>query len=654
MNKNQRVMIIAGSAAGLVLVVLVVLWRVSASKAEDRAAELVSASADMIRCLAGDKVKLDRAHVSQSFERRMVSDLPDISSTGRCLLALEVVTEKWDAYNSVWFNSTGASGDDGTKYGDKFKKAYEDLKALPLKKSSDQVFLREEKYGGVLGAGSLAFDMFEAASNMYDHEGASEAELTAAAENRLRKAPTVPDRAPQGRVVVSLDGKVKPVDWKVVPSGKGLVLHAVNDKGEMVVAWSDDGGASWKSATGPAGFQGKKNLELRTIDAPGGERWYLIGYGEKDSAEAHLGKIVEGKALPAPEKVPGPPEEWKRAPGGEREAVVLANGVKAFPVWRIVEKTDDEKKAEKKEREEWEKNYADKEVQALLILAEQRRKKRAALGIDDDHKRLDGIAYATAGGKEVTTLELPGFGLGGLVPGEEPMALLGEGSFPAQKLATMTIPAPGQPLGMMATAASVKPVEPALRGSPWYRCVGSDGTYWGTTTTGNFLLGMRPGTLDVVQMTALADEGSHMGCGANAATVALPFKKDRIFSNLLTIRGGEIEGAKIATTAGSDREMYNDSASTSVTPGAVVVGWVARGYAIYTVNIKTDNDFMAPTFLAEAGADGSKISGVHFTGMGNRMVGFVSRETCANEGQCKTTFEILISEDNARTWTVPG
>ncbi|MDZ4064121.1 MAG: hypothetical protein U1E22_05570, partial [Coriobacteriia bacterium] len=72
MNKNQRWMIMAGAGAGLLLVVLVVVWRVSAGKAESRSAELVSATADMVRCMAGDDVKLDRASVHQGFERRMV------------------------------------------------------------------------------------------------------------------------------------------------------------------------------------------------------------------------------------------------------------------------------------------------------------------------------------------------------------------------------------------------------------------------------------------------------------------------------------------------------------------------------------------------------------------------------------------------------
>ena len=41
-------------------------------------------------------------------------------------------------------------------------------------------------------------------------------------------------------------------------------------------------------------------------------------------------------------------------------------------------------------------------------------------------------------------------------------------------------------------------------------------------------------------------------------------------------------------------------------------------------------------------------------GMGPRMYAVVARESCENEGQCKTTFEIVVSEDKARTWTVPG
>lgn len=653
MNKNQRWMIMAGAGAGLLLVVLVVVWRVSASKAETRAEELVSATADMVRCMAGDDVKLDRASVHQGFERRMVVDLPDINTAKPCSLALDVVGEKWKAYASVWFNSAGSKGDDGVAYGKRFQKAYEEFRALPLDKSSDQVFLREEKYGSVLQGGNLAFEMYDSARGMYLRDGANEKELEQANQNRLRKAPNVPDRAPQGRAVFTLDGKVNPARWKLVPSGKDLVLHAMNDQGAMVVAWSQDGGKQWKTVTGPGGFGGKKDLEFRVLDAPGKDRWFLVAHGEKQATETYVGKIVEGATLPSPTKLPPPPAEWKRAPGGEREAVVLADGWKAHSVWRIVEKTDDEKKAEKKEREEWDKNFADKDVQALITLAEQRRLARAALGIDDDHKRVDGIAYVQEG-KEPTVLELPGFGLAGLVAASEPMALLGDGSLPAQKLGLVSIPMPGEPLGPIAEAGSVKPLEPALRGSPWYRCVSSDGTHWGTTTTGSFMIAMRPGALEMIPMTAFADEGSHVGCGPAVATVALPFQKDRIFANLLTVRGGEIEGAKIHTTAGTDIASYNATASTSAAEGAVVIGWVARGYGLYTVNIKSDHEFVAPRILAEAGTDGSKVSGLHFAGVGPRMFAVIARESCEGQGACKTTFEIVVSEDAARTWTVPG
>jgi len=627
----------------------VITWRVSASRAEQRAGELLSAAADMARCMAGDDVELQRTQVHQGFERRMVLDLPDINTAKPCLLALDVVKEKWDAYESTWFNASGAKGQDGVAFKQRFDKAYEAFRALPLDKSSDQVFLRKEKYGSVLQAGELSFEMLDAARGMYKSEGASDAEIQKAGETRLRKAPNVPDRVAKGRAIATISGKVNPAHWRLIPSGKGLMLHAVNEQGEMAVAWTDDG-TTWKSARGPVGFAGKKDMEFRAFDAPGGERWFSIASGQKEQAQVQVGKIVEGQ-LPAPTSFPPPPEDWKRAPGGEREAVVLSQGTVAFPVWRIVEKTNEEKKAEKKEREEWEKNFADKDVQALITLAEQRRVARAALGIDDDHKREDGIAYAVAN-QPVTVLSLSGYGLAGLVPGAEPMALVGEGSLPAQKMASFSIPPPGEPIGMMASSV-VKPVEPALRGSPWFRCVGSDGVYWGTTTTGSFLIGMQPNFLQLVQMTALADEGSHIGCGPGVATVALPFLKDRIFANLLTIRGGELEGGKIHTTAGTDIALYNQTAATSAATGAVVLGWVARGYALYTINNKTDNEFVAPRFLAEVGTDGSTISGLAFVGVGKRMVGMVARESCPDASHCSTSFEILVSDDDARTWN-PG
>ncbi len=650
MNKNKW-MAIAGAAVGLVLLTLVVLWRVSASQAEERAAELVSSTADLVRCMSGDKVKLERVQVHLGFERRMVSDLPDISSAGRCLLALEVVTEKWDAYDSVIFNSTGARGDDGVPYGEKFKKAYDELKALPLKKSSDQVFLRGKKYGAVLGAADLAFEMYDASRGMYKDEGANEEELNKASETRLRKAPKVPSKAVVGRMAFSIDGTLKPRDWELSPHGKtGLTVTAKSGTGQMTVAWSDDKGKTWKTAALPKAFE-TKDAELRAFNAPDGQRRFLVATGSKNETQVYIGKVVEGKELPKPVNVPGAPEDWRRAPGGEREAVVLANNVIAFPVWRIVEKTKEEKKDEKEEREQWEENYADKAVQELLVLAEQRRKTRASLGIDDDHKRLDGIAYVEGG--QVSALELPDYGLAGLIPGKQPMALLGEKTLPAQRLGVVAIPLPGELLGTMATASFAKPILPALRTTPWLRCVSSDGTTWGTTNSGNFLIGMRPDSLSLIPMIALADEGSHMGCGLHAATVSLPFKKDRIFSNLLTARGGEVEGAKIATTAGSDRKTYNATSSSTVVPGATILAWVARGYAMYTVNLKTDNDFKAPEFLAEAGADGSKITSVKMSELGTRAIAMVGRELCAKEGPCKTNIEIVVSDDAARTWLAP-
>jgi hypothetical protein len=333
---------------------------------------------------------------------------------------------------------------------------------------------------------------------------------------------------------------------------------------------------------------------------------------------------------------------------------VLAGGVKVFPVWRIGEKTDDEKKEEKKRKKEWEENYIDKAVQAELVLEKSRADQRATLGIDEDHQRIDGVAYVNAGGTEVTVLELEGWGLGAIVPAVEPKLLIGEAEIPSMKMALAEVPAPGQPLGLTIPAASMKPVNPALRGSSWYRCAASDGNTYGTTDQGTLLIGIRTGTLDLVSMTALADSGSHMGCGQSTAIVALPFKKDRIFTEVLTIRLGELEGSKVAATSGTSRDGYNRTNASAVVPGAIVVAWVAQGFVMYSRSENWGTQFLAPEFLSEAGEDGSHVTGVHLVGMGERMVATFARETCAGEDKCTTTFEVLLSDDAAKTWRAPG
>jgi len=651
MNKTQRRKMAVKSLCGLLLVVPAALSVTSCSGAEGRAAELVTASADMLRCMAGDDVKLDKVNVHLGYERRTVLDFPDIRTAKPCLDALDVVQAKWDAYNATWFNSTKAKDDSGIVLGERFQKAHDRFRELPLDKSTDVVFVHRDKYGSVLEAGDIAFELYDAARGMYVKDGARDKDIEQASAIRKREAPKVARRAPRGTVVATIPGKVKPVDWSVYPSGKGMVFHALSADGEMVVAWTDDG-SSWKTSKGPAGFKGRAALELRVIDAPGGQRWFIVAHGEKDDTQTYLGRVVEG-SLPVPDLVPPPPTNWKRAPGGEREVVVLANGEKAFPVWRTVEKSSDEKRAEKKERAEWNKNLADKDVQTLLTLAEERRLAREALAIDDDHKRLDGIAYAVGTG-EMNVLELPDYGLGGLISGAEPMALVGVAGLPAYEMVSFAIPRAGEPVGRTTRAVVAKPIDPAPRGSPSFRCMSSDGTSWFTTATRSFLIGMQPDMLQLVQMAVAADDGTHLGCGPDVVTVALPFAKDRIFADLITIRGGETEGGRVPATAGTTVDMYNATSSTSVSSGATVIGWAARGYAIYSVNLQNDNTFMAPNFLAEPDTEGSSVAGLQFVGMGKRMVGFVAREACANEGSCTTSFEMVVSDDDARSWSAPN
>lgn len=643
--------IVGTGIGGLVFISLLTMWFVYASGAENKASQLVTACADLARCLAGDKVKLDRADVNQEFERRMVAELPHINTVKHCVLALDVVEEKWNDYRRVWFNSSSSKAPNGNSLGDNFQTAYDAFRKLPVDKTTDEVFLRQAKYGSMLQAGNLAFDMYDAARAMLANEGANTEQVTRASETRMRKAPHDPERVPQGNTILTVDGKVKPSNWRLIPSQKGLVLHALTDHGQMRLAYSNNGTSGWKQLDGPAGFASNPDLTFRVIDAPGPQRWYIVTYGKVDQTERFVGKIGDS-SVAKPEQITAPPNEWKRIPGNENEVVALADDWKAFSVWRIVEKTPEDKKEEKKQREEWNKNFADKEVQALVTLAEQRRLAHAALGIDDDHKRLDGIAYVKQGA-QASVLELPGFGVAGLVADVEPMVLVGEQEIPAQKLGLGTIPPPGEPLGPMAEGGSLKPLEPRINGSPWHRCISSDHTHWVTTTTGNFLIAMRPGSLEVVPMAALADDTSHLGCGEAVATVALELKKDNIFGNLLTIRGQETEGAKIHITAGTSVAEYNTTASSAAASNGTVIGWIARGYAFYAVNFNSDHEFGAPLILGYASTNGSKISGVHFVGQGTKLFAALARQACQNETTCTTSFELLVSEDGAKTWKSP-
>jgi hypothetical protein len=88
---KQQMKFVAAGAAALVLIALVVVWRWSRSHAHERAAELLSASADMVRCVGGDGVDIERNAVEHAFHRRLVTSLPDIVPVSDCPQAMETV-----------------------------------------------------------------------------------------------------------------------------------------------------------------------------------------------------------------------------------------------------------------------------------------------------------------------------------------------------------------------------------------------------------------------------------------------------------------------------------------------------------------------------------------------------------------------------------
>ncbi len=655
MDPKRRNVIIGGGSAALVLVILIVVWRVSASHAQAKASELVSASADLVRCAAGDDVKFDRAAVRVGFVRRMVSELPDVAMTGDCELAYDDVKEKYAAYKSVWFGSGSSKGKDGKPLGAEIQSALDELGQIPFKTPADKVLRKRDPNQPLLKLGDLSFDLYEAVSQLYTKDGASDAELKTATAKHLRETRASLARPPAAKALFTMPGKIDPKAWSLVPSDASrLTLFARSEKGEELVAWSNDAGKTWQSATGLKALAGKKNVDFRAINAPNKERWYVASYEDAGKAVVGVGKVAEGaKQLPEPTMLAEPPGDWKRAPGGEREAVILTGGFAAMPVWHVGEVSKEKKKEAEKQRKEWEKNFADPAIQVEMMLKASRDKAREALGLDEDHERVDGIAYVPlASGGEVQVKELADYGLGGLIAGNSPQMLLGKGGIPALDLALGAIPAVGEDMGVLVPARAPKPATPGFRAPTWFGCVAADGETFGLTESGTILIGMKPGMLDLVQMTALADEGSHVGCGMGAAIIALPFLKDRIFASVLTVRLDEIEGAKVASTAGTHIDEYNKTVATGVVPGAVGVAWVAEGFVMEVTSTNWGTEFRAPNMLAEAGDDGSVISGVRLIGVDKRMIAIFTREKCGGN-DCTTSFETLVSDDATKSWKTP-
>lgn len=651
---NQRLKIVAAAGATGVLIAFVVTWRVSRSHAHERASELLSASADMVRCVGGDTVPLERPAVEQAFHRRLVTAMPDVVPISDCPQAMETLQEKLAAHQSVWFGSMSSKGKDGQPIGSRIKSSVDGINATPFSVPANKVLLKREQHAQVLKLPQLAMDLYEAARDLYDQEGAGQEELKKASDKRLRMARKVPDLAPKGTQISSLPGRVQPSQWAIVPADeKLLMVHAWSDQAQAMVATSGDSGKKWESSAGPFPAGSQPQPRLRGIHGPGNERWLVATHLDAENKmKLFAGKLAPGsRALPALTEVPPPPTGWYRPQGGERELAVLPNGLFAFPVQKIVEKTKDQKKEEEKQRKAWDKDLGNKDVQAAIQLNDARIQLRKSLGADEDHLLLDGIAYAGAG-REVSVRELSGYGLLSVVPAAEAQMLLGKDALPTQVLLSAKILPPEEPLGMMNTATSEKMVSSVFRAAPRFFCSGSDGAQYGVSDRGLQLVIVRPTGLETTFLKVDVNEDCFMGCGEGSAIITLPFQPDRIFTTALTVRNNEVEGAKVAATSGTHVDEYNKTAATAVVPGAVVVAWVAEGYVQYVVSKNWGTEFQAPNVLGEALADGSKISGVKLVGLGNRLLAIVSRETCKDKDSktCITSFEALVSEDAAKSF----
>ena len=653
LNK-QRWKIVAAAGAAVVLIAFIVVWRVSRSHARSRASELLSATADMVRCVGGDAVPLERNAVDHAFHRRLVTALPDIVPVSDCPQAMETVQEKLAAHQSVWFGSMGSKGKDGQPIGSRIKAAMEGIQATPFNVPANKVLAKREQNAAVLNLSKVAVDLFEATEELYDREGASDDELKTAREKRLRSARKVQDLAPNGTKIGNLVGRVPPSQWAIVPADNAmLMVHAWSDGGQAMVATSGDAAKTWSTAAGPFPAASQPAPRLRGIYGPANDRWIIASHLDASKKiKLSAGKLPPGAtSLPNLVEVPAPPAEWNRPQGGERELAVLPNGLFAYPVQKIVEKTDQQKKDEEKERKAWDKNLGDKDVQAAIQLNDARIQLRKAIGADEDRLLLDGVAYAAAG-REVTVRELPGYGLLSIVPGADPQLLLGKDALPAHVLFSTRILPPEEPLGMMNTATSEKMVATAFRASPKFFCAGADGAQYGITDRGLNLVTVRPASLEIAFLKVDVPEECYVGCGEGAAVITLPFQTDRIFTTALTVRGGEVEGAKVATTSGTHVDEYNRTSATAVVPGAVVVAWIAEGYAMYVVSKNWGTEFGAPNMIGEAKADGSRISGVKLVGLGSRLLAVIAREICQDGAgkSCATSFEALVSDDAAKTW----
>ncbi|MBI5538095.1 MAG: hypothetical protein HY898_35565 [Deltaproteobacteria bacterium] len=649
---KQRMKFVAAGAAALILIVFVVVWRWSRSHARERASELLSASADLVRCVGGDGVEIERNAVDHAFHRRLVTSLPDIVPVSDCPQAMETVQEKFAAHQSVWFGSLGSSGKDGQPLGTRIKTAIDTITNTPFNVPANRALAKREQHAQVLKLPSVAMDLYQAVEELYGKEGADAQDVTVARDKRLRTARKVTEPAPKATQFASLNGKVATDRWSIWPGEKNqLLVHATTESGQAFVAATDNGGQKWDVASGALPIAGQQDPLFVAWYGPAGERWVVASHADPaKKARVLVGKLPLGaKALPTLTPVTDPPGDWTRAPGGEREVAVLPGGGLAYPVQRIAEKTAAQKKEQEKTEKYWQKHLNDKEVQAAIQLNDVRMGVRKAAGIDDDHFAMDGVAYVMPGKAEPTVRELPGYGLLSLVGGPEAQILLGKDALPAQVLYSTKLPPPEEPLGMMATATTEKMVTSVFRAARTFKCRGADGIDYGVSDRGLQLILMRPGSLEVTFMKVDVPDGTFVGCGEATAVVPLPFQPDRIFSNVLTIRGGEVEGAKIAMTSGTHIEEFNRTVATAVIQGAIVIAWVAEGYVQVVVSKNWGTEFAAPTLLGEALPDGSKISGVRVIGSGTRLFAVLAREKCAGNS-CTTTFEMLVSDDQAKSW----
>jgi hypothetical protein len=144
------------------------------------------------------------------------------------------------------------------------------------------VLAKREQHAKVLQLPALAVDLYLAVEELYAKEGADEKEVAAARDRRLRQARKAPENATLGKVLGTIQGKVTPDRWNVIPGGdkNQMLVHAMSETGQGLVASTDSGGQKWDAATGPLVIANQNDPWLVAWYGPNGDRWATASHAD--------------------------------------------------------------------------------------------------------------------------------------------------------------------------------------------------------------------------------------------------------------------------------------------------------------------------------------------------------------------------------------